>query len=89
VTEAYILNFAQNALMMALLLMAPVLIVSLLIGSLVSLFQAATQINEVTLTFVPKLIGVGLVLAVLGSWMAQQLLAFTAGLLRSLPTLPF
>lgn len=87
-TEAYILQFAQNALVMALMLMAPVLVVSLVIGSLVSLFQAATQINEVTLTFVPKLVGVGLVLAVLGSWMAQQLLAFTATLFRSLPNLP-
>lgn len=87
-TESYILQFAQNALVMALMLMAPVLVVSLVIGSLVSLFQAATQINEVTLTFVPKLVGVGLVLAVLGSWMAQQLLAFTATLFRSLPNLP-
>lgn len=87
-TEAYILQFAQNALVMALMLMAPVLVVSLVIGSLVSLFQAATQINEVTLTFVPKLVGVGLVLAVLGSWMAQQLLTYTATLFRSLPNLP-
>ena len=87
-TEAYILDFAQKALLMALLLMAPAMAVSLVIGSLVRLLQDATQINEVTLTFIPKLLGVGLVLALLGSWMAQQLLAFTATLLRSLPTLP-
>ncbi|MBP7690421.1 MAG: flagellar biosynthesis protein FliQ [Anaerolineales bacterium] len=88
-TEAFVLNFAQNALMMALILMAPTLLASLLIGSLISLFQAATQINEATLTFIPKVVGVGLVLAVLGSWMAQQLLAYTANLFRSLPTLPY
>lgn len=88
-TEAYILTFAQNALMMTLILTAPVLLASLLIGSLVSLFQAATQINEVTLTFVPKLIAIGLVLIVLGSWMAQQMLTFTAEIFRSLPSLPF
>jgi flagellar biosynthetic protein FliQ len=74
---------------MALVLIAPLLLVSLVIGGLVSLFQAATQINEVTLTFIPKLIGISLVLAVLGSWMAQKMLAFTADLLRSLPSLPY
>ncbi|MEK7276934.1 MAG: flagellar biosynthetic protein FliQ, partial [Chloroflexota bacterium] len=58
------------------------------VGSLVSLFQAATQINEVTLTFLPKIIGVILVLALLGSWMAQQMLAFTAAVLGSLSSLP-
>lgn len=88
-TEAYILSFAQNALTMTLVLTAPVLLVSLLVGGLVSLFQAATQINEVTLTFVPKLIGISLVLVALGSWMAQQMLAFTAEVFRSLPSLPF
>ncbi len=87
-TEAYILSFAQNALMVTLVMVAPILLVSLVIGGLVSLFQAATQINEVTLTFIPKLIGISLVLAVLGSWMAQQMLAFTANLFGSLPTLP-
>jgi flagellar biosynthetic protein FliQ len=65
-----------------------VLIVSLIVGSLVSLFQAATQVNEVTLTFVPKVIGVSLVLIMLGSWMVQQLLAFTANVFLSLPDLP-
>lgn len=88
-TEAFILNFTQNALMMALILMAPILVTSLLIGTLISLFQAATQINEATLTFIPKVVGIGLVLAVFGSWMAQQMLAYTANLLRSLPTLPY
>ena len=87
-TESFILTFAQNALTVTLTLAAPVLLVSLVIGSAISLFQAATQINEVTLNFVPKLIGVSLVLLLLGSWMAQQLLAFTANVFMSLPTLP-
>lgn len=87
-TEAYVLTLAQNALFVTLLLAAPVLLVSLIVGSLVSLFQAATQINEITLTFLPKIIGVSLVLALLGSWMAQQMLAFTATVLGSLSTLP-
>jgi flagellar biosynthetic protein FliQ len=86
--EAYILTFAQNALTMVLILAGPVLIVSLVVGVLVSMFQAATQINEVTLTFIPKIIGVALVLALLGSWMGQQLIAFTTNLFTSLASLP-
>jgi flagellar biosynthetic protein FliQ len=86
--EAYVLSFAQNALMITLILAAPVLIVSLVVGILVSLFQAATQINEVTLTFIPKILGVSLILALLGSWMGQQLLAFTARTFSSLANLP-
>ena len=87
-TEAYVLTLAQNALLVTLMLAAPVLLVSLIVGSLVSLFQAATQINEVTITFLPKIIGVSLVLALFGSWMGQQMLAFTATVLGSLSSLP-
>jgi len=86
-TESFVLNLAQNAVVVMLVLAAPVLLVSLLVGSLISLIQAATQINEVTMTFIPKMIGIGLVLAVLGSWMFQQLLAFTANILSSLPNM--
>ena len=87
-TEAYILNLAQNTLMVSLTLAGPVLLASLVIGSLVSLFQAATQINEATLTFVPKIAAVVVLMVVLGSWMAQQLLTFTTNLFSSLATLP-
>ncbi|MBN2555747.1 MAG: flagellar biosynthesis protein FliQ [Anaerolineales bacterium] len=87
-TEAYVLGFAQNALVVTLALAGPVLLASLVIGSLVSLFQAATQINETTLTFVPKIIGVALVVALLGSWMGQQILAFTTNVFASLATMP-
>jgi flagellar biosynthetic protein FliQ len=59
----------------------------LLVGSLISLVQAATQINEITLTFIPKMIGIIVVLLVLGSWMLQQLVAFTSDLFTSLPSL--
>jgi flagellar biosynthetic protein FliQ len=57
----------------------------LIIGSVISLFQSATQIQETTLTFIPKIIGVGLVVAILGSWMIQQLIAFTVNIFTSLP----
>lgn len=85
--EEFLVSYARNALLITMLLAAPVLIASLLIGSIVSLFQAATQINEVTLTFVPKIIGVVLIISILGSWMGQQLLNFTSNVFQRLPEL--
>ncbi|GAP07914.1 MAG TPA: flagellar biosynthetic protein FliQ [Anaerolinea thermolimosa] len=86
-TESYVLSLAQDAVSITLLLAGPVLLVSLLIGSLVSLVQAATSINEATMTFVPKIIGIVAVLLLLGSWMLQQILVFTTNLFNSLPGL--
>jgi flagellar biosynthetic protein FliQ len=86
-TEAYVLTLGQNAIVMSLILAGPILLVSLLIGSLISLVQAATQINESTLIFIPKLIGIILVLVILGSWMLQQAMTFTHTLFTSLPSL--
>jgi flagellar biosynthesis protein FliQ len=86
-TEAYILSLAQNTITITLLLAAPVLLASLIIGSLVSMIQAATSINEVTLSFIPKVIAIVVILLVLGSWMLQQLLTFTSNLFTSLPNL--
>jgi flagellar biosynthetic protein FliQ len=84
-SESFVLSFAQNAIMVAVILAAPALVTSLIIGSVISLFQSATQIQETTLTFIPKIIGVGLVVAILGSWMIQKLIAFTANIFTSLP----
>ena len=86
-TEAYVLTLGQNAIMLSLLLAGPILLISLVVGGLVSLVQAATQINETTLTFIPKLISVISILLLLGSWMLQQALTFTYNLFTSLPAL--
>ena len=86
-TETYVLNLGQSAITIALVLAGPILLISLVIGSLVSLVQAATQINESTLIFVPKMIGIILVLLLLGSWMLQQAVTFTHNLFTSLPGL--
>ena len=86
-TETYVLTLGQNAIMVTLLLAGPILLISLVVGSLVSLVQAATQINESTLIFIPKMIGVILVLLLLGSWMLQQAMTFTYNLFTSLPSL--
>lgn len=66
---------------------APVLGVALVIGLVVAVLSAATQIQEPSLAFVPKLVGVALVLAVAGSWMASQLVSFTDQLFRAIPAL--
>lgn len=86
-TEAYVLTLGQNAIILSLVLAGPILLISLIVGSLVSLVQAATQINESTLIFIPKIIGAILVLVLLGSWMLQQAMTFTQALFTSLPNL--
>jgi len=86
-TEAFVLALAQKTIEITLILAGPILLVSLLVGSLISLIQAATQINEVTLTFIPKTIGIVAVILLLGSWMLQQIMAFTTNLFTNLPAL--
>lgn len=82
-----VLQLATQALTTAAELAAPILIVSLAIGLLVSLFQSVTQIQEYTLTFVPKLAGIALVLLVSGHWMIGRMVAFTHTLFQMLPKL--
>lgn len=84
-TESFVMTLGHDAMLMALMLAAPMLGVSLLLGLIVSLFQAVTQINEMTLTFVPKFLGLSLVLFFLGPWMLQQVLHFTVRLFEMLP----
>ena len=68
-TQGQVMEILQGALVVALKLTAPMLIVSIVIGLIVAIFQAATQIHEQTLTFVPKLLAIALLLLLLGSWM--------------------
>ncbi|MEI7989125.1 MAG: flagellar biosynthesis protein FliQ [Chloroflexota bacterium] len=86
-TESYVLTFFQNAITIAVILVGPALLTSLIVGSLISLFQSATQIQEATLTFVPKIVIVGLVIAILGGWMLEKLIAYTTQVFESLPML--
>jgi flagellar biosynthetic protein FliQ len=71
------LDLAQYGVQVALMVSLPILGVALFVGLAVSVFQAVTQVHEMTLTFVPKLVGIAAVLAFLGNWMLQQLVAFT------------
>ena len=86
-TDATVITLAQDALTTTLLVSAPILIVSLAIGMLVSVFQAMTQINEVTLTFVPKIFGVFAISAIFGPWMIGTMVNYTIRLLETLPDL--
>ena len=86
-SDATVIGIAQGALTTTLLVSAPILIVSLVIGLVVSVFQAMTQINEVTLTFVPKILGVFAVAAFMGPWMIGTMVNYTVRLFATLPTL--
>ena len=79
-----ILGQAQAAVMMMLMLAGPLLLVSLVVGLVVSIFQAVTQVNEMTLTFVPKVVAIFVVLIVMGPWMMQILLGYTANTFTSI-----
>ena len=86
-TDASVMDIMHRALLLAVMVSAPVLITGLLVGVIVSVFQAATQIHEMSLTFIPKMIAVAVVIAVCGQWMLTQMITFTSGLLQSIPTL--
>jgi len=80
VTEGQIMDVLREAMLVAFKLAGPLLIVSIVVGLIVSVFQAATQIHEQTLTFVPKIVCIALLLLILGSWMIGTLGEFIRGL---------
>jgi flagellar biosynthetic protein FliQ len=87
VTPETVMTIGQRALELTLLLAAPLLLTTLAIGLLVGIFQAATQINEMTLSFIPKLIGMAAALVIAGPWMLNQLVSYTRTLIESIPSL--
>lgn len=86
-TDTQIIHLAMQAMIVSAKLAAPALVTSLVIGFAVSLFQSATQIQEFTLAFVPKVIGVGIALLVCGHWMLTTMIGFTRGLFEQIPSL--
>lgn len=85
-TPESVMTLAHEAMVVALLLAAPLLLVSLTVGLLVSLFQAATQINESTLSFIPKLIAIAITLVIAGPWMLTTLLDYMHRMFTSIPS---
>ncbi len=81
-----VLTMGQEALVMLLMVASPVLVVVLVVGLVVSLFQAVTQINEATLAFVPKLIAALAVLAIAGPWMLNMLVEYIRRTIEAIPS---
>ena len=86
-TPKTVMTVAQRALEITLLLSAPLLVTALLVGLLVGVFQAATQINEMTLSFIPKLLGMAAAVVVAGPWMLKLIVSYTRELFMSIPSL--
>lgn len=80
-----VMDLAHQGMKVSLMLATPLLMTALLIGLLVSLFQAATQINEMTLSFIPKILGVVAVLVIIGPFLIGILTDFTTRLFRNIP----
>ncbi|MDX9710372.1 MAG: flagellar biosynthesis protein FliQ [Trichloromonas sp.] len=85
-TPEFVVSLGRQAVELVLLLSAPMLICALVVGLLISIFQAATQINEQTMTFVPKIVAVLAALIIFAPWMIQKLLSFTSGILAGIAT---
>jgi flagellar biosynthetic protein FliQ len=84
---AMVVDLGRQALWMTMLISAPLLGVALFVGLIIGVFQAATSINEQTLSFIPKLVALGLTLAILGGWMINTLVDYTRVLFGRIPTL--
>ena len=82
-----VVNLATQAMSLALKVAGPLLIVGLVIGVLVSIFQAVTQIQEQSLSLIPKIVGVAVVVVVLGPWMLGQIVSYTTALYTAIPTM--
>ena len=86
-TPEFVITFAQQAIKTTIMVSMPLLLLGLVIGLMVSIFQAVTQIQEMTLTFVPKIVVVLLGLLFFASWMLEQLMTFTTLTIEQIPFL--
>jgi flagellar biosynthetic protein FliQ len=82
-----VVNLASQAMSLALKVAGPLLLVGLVVGLVVSVFQAVTQIQEQSLTLIPKIVGIAVVVVLLGPWMLGQLVSYTTNLYTEIPTL--
>ena len=84
-TPEFVIDIGRQAIETTLMVAAPMLIVALVVGLIISIFQAATQINEQTMTFIPKIVGVFVTLLIFAPWMMQKLTAFLTMIFSQLP----
>jgi len=85
--SAMVVDLARQALWMTMLIASPLLGVGLLVGLLVGIFQAATSINEQTLSFIPKVVCMGITMSLAGSWMINTMVDYTKGIFVRIPNL--
>lgn len=86
-SEQTVLDIAWNTIMVTIKISSPALLATLLIGLIISIFQAATQINEQTLTFIPKILAMAAASVVFGPWLMRTMMTFTIQLFRDIPHL--
>ena len=86
-TPESVMTMGRTAMEVTLMVAAPMLLVALVIGLIVSVFQAATQINEATLSFIPKLVGIFVALVVAGPWMLSVMLDYMRNIFTGIPAL--
>jgi len=84
-TPEFVTGFLSEGIKTAILLASPMLFAGLVVGLIVSIFQAATQINEMTMTFIPKILAVGLALLIFFPWMLQTMIYFIQNLFINIP----
>lgn len=86
-TPEYVITLGQQTLALVLMVAGPTFVVAMVVGLSVAIFQAVTQVHEMTLTFIPKILAVAAVLALLMPWTMRKMVDFTIGLFNSIPTL--
>ncbi len=82
-----VMSMTYTAMKLALFMAGPILLVTLLVGLVISIFQAATQVNEMTLSFIPKLLAVGITVVLLGPWLIRLMVDYMQNLFTSIPGL--
>ena len=86
-SEEMVMDLAWKTIWLAIQVAAPALLATLFMGIVVSIFQAATQINEQTLSFIPKILAITLAIVLFGPWVMKLMMEFTEGLLKAIPHL--
>ena len=86
-TPEYVVQLGQDTAMLVLYVAGPTLIVGLVVGLAVSIFQAVTQVHEMTLTFIPKIVAVAIIVSIMLPWTIRRMVDFTANLFLSIPAL--
>ncbi|TJY62844.1 flagellar biosynthesis protein FliQ [Sinimarinibacterium sp. CAU 1509] len=86
-TPEEVLTLGRDALSLGILIAAPLLLTALIVGVLIGVFQAATQINEMTLSFIPKLLGMAAAAVLAGPWILRMLSEYTVALVRGIPAM--